>query len=164
MRRNKQLFTIRKGFIVIRRGALTRSDILVQVRQLRIEDSGLDAVQPTVHAYLVVMVAYVAAVVGDRPHTLRQRIVVGEDRAAVAVATQVLRGEERRAADVAYRTGLLRLAVGEGELCADSLAGVLHHVDMLLAREFHQRLHVGALTEQVHRHDGFRTRRDGATD
>ena len=61
------------------------------------------------------------------------------------------------------RACLFGLAVGERVLCTDSLTGIFDHEQVMLFGKRHERFHVRALTEQVHRHNRFRARRDSTT-
>ena len=58
-------------------------------------------------------------------------------------------------------TCLLGLAVSERIFRADSLTSVFYDIEMMLFGKSHDSLHVGALAEQVYRHDGFGTGCDG---
>jgi hypothetical protein len=87
---------------------------------------------------------------------LRQRIVAGEDRTAVAVAAQRLAGEEAGAAEAAEVAAPAALVAG-----AEALRRVLDHRDVAVAcGDGVDLVHVGHLAVQAHRHDGPRARRD----
>ena len=101
------------------------------------------------------------SVVGDSTHASCQIVVVGEDSTAVSVAAEVLRGEETGTTDMTDGTCLLGLTVSEGVFRSDSLTCVLYDKEVMLFGESHDSLHVGALAEQVYRHDGFGTGCDG---
>jgi hypothetical protein len=53
------------------------------------------------------VVAHLAAVVAHPAELLRQFIIIGEERPAIAIATQVLAGEEAGGTDVADGAALL---------------------------------------------------------
>ena len=85
-------------------------------------------------------------------HLLIEFFVVREDRTAIAVAAQRFCREEAGAADIPEGRGFL--AAGTDR--AEALAGVFDHRHAVLLRNGVDLFVVGCLTEQVHRHDGFR--------
>ena len=102
------------------------------------------------------VVTTVLTVYPDLAHRLGQCIVVGEERATVAVSAEWLRGKERRRPDERQRTrapAVLRRA--------EALRRVVDHGQPVAGRDRVDRCKVSALTIQRHRHDGPRTRRDG---
>ena len=119
---------IRKSLVIIRRGTLTGSDILIQVWQFSIQNSSLNTVQARVNAHKIVVITHKTAVISNGFHFLREFVVVGEDSAAVAVATKVLRGEETGAADVTHCSRLPFHASREGVFSTYGLARVLHYI------------------------------------
>ena len=80
---------------------------------------------------------------------------MSKDRPSVTEATQVLGGEKRGAADVTHGAGLMDRTVGESHLCAECLAGILHHEEMVGRSNTHNRLHIGTLAEEVDWQDDF---------
>jgi hypothetical protein len=93
-----------------------------------------------------VKILLLAAVHAQRRQTLGQRRVVGGQRAAVAVPPEVLAGEEAEAAYLPDTARSPPLVFG-----ADRLCGVLDDGDTALVGSLHDRVHVGAAAEQVHR-------------
>ena len=130
------------------------------MRQLGIQYSRLDTVQTAVDTDHVVMIANHHSMVGNCPHACCQLIIIREDSPAVSVTTEVLRGEERRATDMSDGTGLLGLAVSKRVFSADRLTCVFHYKQMMLVCQRHDGFHVGALSEEVYRHNSFGLRRD----
>ena len=106
------------------------------------------------------VIAAVLAVHANLAHHLRELIVVGEQRAAVAVAAERLRGKERRRADFATaRTNACPRTARRSSARASSITGSRCLRAMALMR-----VEVGALTVQRHRHDRLGARRDRALD
>ena len=106
------------------------------------------------------MITHLRTVIGNLRRAFSQRIVVGENSTTVTVAAQVLGGEETGATHITHTPGLGDVPVSETILRSDGLACVLYNAQMMLARYLQYRLHVGALTEQMNRHDSLRPRRD----
>src|SRR5690606_28383311 len=102
-----ELRDIRKCCVVRVGGTSACVAIFVQMPQLDVEYRRLYRIKPRVHADAFVIVTLGLAVVRDRTHFGGEFVVVREDRTAVAIAAEILRREERRAADAADRTGLL---------------------------------------------------------
>ena len=153
-----------KRLVIICCGCLTCSYVFVQMGQLSVQYRCLYAVQARVYAYAIMVVAHHHAVVGYRAHPSGQRIVIGEDCATIAVATQVLRGEETSATYVAHRRGLFLATIAERIYGADGLARIFHDIQVMFLGECHQGFHVGALTEEMNGHNSFGLRRDGFLD
>ena len=145
-------------------GVLAGGDVLVEMAQLHAEHGRLQRVKAGVDAHVVVVVFLGHAVVGHAADTGGQGVVVGEECASVAEAAQVLGREEGGAARIAHGAGLVHGAVGEGNLGAEGLAGVLDHVEVVLACDGQDAFHVGALAEQVHGQDGAGAGGDGRLD
>ena len=164
MTRDEQFVVVSERLIVVCRCFLTRCDILIQMGQFGIQHGGLNTIQTAVDTDHVVVIANHHAMVSDCPHPCIQCIVVGEYGTAVPVAAKVLGGEETGATDVTDRSCLFGLAIGEGVLCADGLTSILYYIQMMLLRQCHNRLHISALAEQMHRHDCFGLGGDSATD
>src|SRR6185437_6113891 len=78
---------------------LPQFDLVLEYLQLGQQDRRLQRVQPAVHADADVVVAAILAVARDLPYHHGKPVVVGEDRAAIAVAAQRLAGEETGAGD-----------------------------------------------------------------
>ena len=95
---------------------------------------------------------------------LRQVVVVGEERTAIAVAAQVLAGEEAGGTDVTDGAALLLRSIAEGVVATDRLAVVLDHEEVVLFGNGHDRFHVGGLAEEMHGHDRLGLRCDLALD
>ena len=145
-------------------GVPAGGDVLVEMAQLHAEHGRLQRIKAGVDAHVVVVVFLGHAVVGDAADTGGQGAVVGEECASVAEAAQVLGGEEGGAARIAHGAGLVHRAVGEGDLGAEGLAGVLDHIEVVLACDGQDAFHVGALAEQVHGQDGAGAGGDGRLD
>lgn len=76
-------------------------------------------------------------------------------RAPVAVTTQVLGGKEGGATDIPHGAGFGLASVGVEVGCSDGLGGVLDDIEVVFAGQLQQRVHGGALPEEMHRDYGF---------
>ena len=81
-------------------------------------------------------------------------LVVGRDGSRFAAGAQVLAGIEAERRGCAQRPGLApALLLAREVLGAVRLAGILDDQQVVLAGEIQDRIHVGHLPVQVHRHD-----------
>ena len=97
--------------------------------------------------------------VGNHPDPKGQLIVIGHQSASVPVTTQVLRREKGRASDVSHRSRFFYASLSsETILGTDSLRIVLHYPQTVFLSQCQNRAHIATLTEQMHRHNGFRPR------
>lgn len=96
----------------------------------------------------------VAAPIAKRLHRLREMIVVGEDRAALA-HSNVMRRIKRERADVAEGSDML--AVDSG---AQRVAAVFDKPQIVTRAERLDRAHVEGIAERMGDHDRLRSRRD----
>ena len=136
-----------KPCVVARRDPLTRVDLGIEDRQLDHQDGRLEGVEAAVEADADdVVLALALAVLADRAPARRQRRVVGEERAAVAVAAE--------------RLGRVEAGRGDRRQCADgpaaarapeTLGRVVDQQHPPLRRERRERLVVRRLAEQVRR-------------
>ena len=136
-------------------GLLARCQLVVEYIQLGQQDRGLDGVESAVDADADVVIAAVLSVIAELQHLVGEVVVVGEERSAVAVATEGLRREETGAADRAQVAGLAAF-VGSSE----ALGGVFDYSEPVLGCDGIDRVHVCALAVETDRHDGLCTRRD----
>ncbi len=88
-------------------------------------------------------------------HALRPLGVAGDDHAGVAVGAEVLGRIEAETAHTAETAGALALVLG-----AERLGSVLDEDQVVALGDVPERLHVGALAEQVDDEDGAGARRD----
>src|SRR5262245_61525934 len=86
-------------------------------------------------------------------------VVAGGHQTAFARAAQILRREEAEAADGAHRARALFAVFG-----ADGLRGVFDDWQAVAFGDRHDRLHLGALAEEMNGEDGLRAWRDRALD
>ena len=119
--------------------------------------------------------------VGNLSHPSRQVVIIGKDSPAVPVAAEVFAGEERGAADMAYRPSLfphplvgaavvvskqphlqLTRSLPQYIVGSQRLAGILYHVETVLFGNLHDGRHVGALPEKMRGHDDPRPLRNGS--
>ena len=124
---------------------------VVEVWQLDQQHRRLQLVEPEVAADHRVVVLRLHAVHAQLLQPRRQRLVVGRAQPAVAEGTQVLGREEREAADVAEAADPPAAPV----LGADRLRRVLDDPQPEARGQFRDRVHVGGLAVEVHRHDGL---------
>ncbi len=145
-------------------GTAARGVVIVQMRQLDVQDGGLQGVQTRIATDFIMPVTDFHAMVYDLPQLFGQTVVLREERAAVAVAAQVLGWEERRAADFAHRAGLATAAVRKNIVGANGLAGIFNYIQAVPVRDVENLPHRRALPEQMDGHDGFGARRNRAFD
>ena len=120
-------------------------------------DGALQGVHAAAHAHAGVHVALALAMYANFAHGLGQGIVVGEDGAAVAVATQWLTGEEAGTPDGAEVAALAAFVGG-----AEALGCVFNNGQVaVFGCNGVDGIHIGGLAVQTHRHDGFGTGGDG---
>ncbi len=86
-------------------------------------------------------------------HTLREGSVVRDAHPRIAEGTQILRREERQAADIPVAAGPIVIVI----LGADRLRCILDDAQPVAPRDVQQRQHVGDLTVQMHGHERFDT-------
>ena len=98
----------------------------------------------------------VAQLAHDAVHDPR---VIGDHRAAVAEAAQVLLDDEAGADRVAQLADLEAVAAR-----ADALRVIFDHQQLVLVRDLADGLHVRALPVEVHRHNRLGLGRDGRLD
>lgn len=96
------------------------------------------------------VVAAVLAVAGNLPHDFGQFVVVGEDGAAVAVATQGFAGEEAGARNGGQVAAFAAFVGG-----AKALRGVFDDGDAVFGGDGVDGVKIGALAVQADGHDGF---------
>ena len=128
--------------------------------QLDVEHRGLQLIDTEVAADERVVVLGLAAVHAQHVHALGERRIVGDAHAGIAEGAEVLGREERQAADVAEAAGAPLLRVRS----ADRLRGILDDLQPVAPRDLHERVHVGHLPVQVHRHEGAYARAARAVD
>ena len=124
--------------------------------QLDAQHRRLERVQPAVQPDRFVDVLRAAAVDPQHADPVGECLIVGDDHAAVPEPAEVLGGKEAEAPRLPERAGL---AVPPRR--PDRLRGVLDHRDFLPSCDLQNRLHLGTLAEQVHRHEGLGPRRNG---
>ena len=130
----------------------------IQVRQLHVEHRGLQLIDTEVAADERVVVLRFPAVHAQHGEPLGERRIVGDTRAGIAEGAEVLGREEGQAADIAETAGARAVRVRR----ADRLGGILDHLQGMGPGEWQQRLHVGQLAIEVHRHQRAHARVAGA--
>ena len=126
--------------------------VVLERLQLDQKNGCLNAVHARVHADADVVVA-VAALTVDviRVNELRPLIIVGEHRAAVAIAAHGFGGEERSGGNVTESAGLL-----VADAPTEALSTVFQHVQTVLISQFADGFEVSGETEQVDGNDDAR--------
>ena len=132
--RNFQPFVSREGCVVRGRHRLATGCKIPQMRQFHAQNGRLKRVQTGINPYGIVVVLDLLTVVGHLLQERRKVVVLGEQGAAVAKATQILGREKRRAADVPHRSGLGRVAVREGVGSPNGLGSIFHHKEVKALR------------------------------
>lgn len=113
-------------------------------------DRTLNGIHPATNADPGVDVTLALAVHPDLAACLGNRVVTGEDRAAVAVAAEGLAREETCAADVAQVAALAPLVFG-----TKALGSILDHDQVVAVGDRIDLVHVGRLPVKANRHDGL---------
>ena len=133
---------------------------LVEVRQLCVEDGGLDFVEAAVAAHVVEDVVARRAVVAQGAHHVGQFVVVGGHGSGISKGPEVLRGVEAVAGSMAEAAAFLaKLRILK---CAAMCLGVvLKEQEAVLLAEVTDAGGVGAAAIEVDNHDGTGLFRDG---
>lgn len=151
-------FSIERGIVgVANLDALL--NLPLETFQFGQHDRALNGVHPAANADTGVDVPLALSMNPDLAARLGNRVVAGEDRAAVTVAAERLAREETRASDVAQVATLASLVFG-----AKALGGVLDHDQLVAVGDRVDLVHVGRLAVEAHRHDGLGARGDGGLD
>jgi len=125
------------------------------MRQLGGEDRGLQTVEPAVDALDLVLMLHEPAMARQHRHLLGQLTVIGDDGAGIAHRPEVLAGIRTN------RWRQCRTCRSAGRHSAPDAPGRnLHHPELVLPRDRHDRVHVGRLPIKMHGNDADRTRRD----
>lgn len=139
--------------------AVAGLDLLGEARPFCEHDGGLERVEAAVHSDEVMEVAADAAVGADGAHFCREFVVVCEERAALAVASERLGGVEARAGDggdiAAFATVARR---------AEALGGIFDDSDAVPFCDGIDGVVVRHLTKEAHGEEGFGGRRDRSLD
>ena len=147
---------LRQSRIVCGGVAAARFVPLVEMTQLHVEHGGLNGVEPAVPSLDEMLVFLALSEIAQQPQPLCELGVVGDDRAAVAVGTEILAGIETETSDVTEAADAATVPAR-----AVRLTRIFDHVESVPARELPDRIHRHGLTVQMHRHDRFRARRHG---
>jgi len=128
---------------------LALGDVLVEAVELGEDDGALQGVHASTDPDAGVDIALALTVDADLAAGLGQGVVVGEDGAAVAVASQRLAGEETGATQSAQVATLLTLVFS-----AEDLGGIFDDRDVAVAgRDGVDGVHVRRLAIEADRHD-----------
>jgi hypothetical protein len=109
--------------------------------------AALQLVEPEITADNRVKIFRFAAMHAQHAHALGQFGIVRRAQTGIAERTEILTGKKREATDVADRADPHAFIFG-----ADGLGSVLDDLQSMLLGDCHQRLHVGGLAVEVHRH------------
>ena len=123
--------------------------------EFHLQNGSLQRVEARIQAHTRVAVLLRHAVIGQLSQLGSQLIILGEKRTAIAETTQIFGRKERGASHIADSASLAHGAVGEGNLRTDGLAGVFHHIQIVVSGHGHNTLHISTLAKQVHRQDNF---------
>jgi len=134
-------------------------ELPLEVRQFGKQNRRLQGVESPVHPEVRMVMALESAVGAYGAHRVCQRIVIGEQRAAVAVTPQRLRREEAGAPDQGH-AATPTPPLGR----AEALRAVLDHRQFVLCRNRIDSVVIGHLTEQTDGQDGLGPRCDGRFD
>ena len=154
-----ELLALRKVPLV-EAGELAEADRALDLRHAEVvADAAVDVELLALHLEEVELRAHVIAVVAHRTALPGEVVVVAADHAAFAARREVLGLAEREAADRADRARLLALV-----LAAEALRAVLNHVEIVLLRNLHDRIHVRDHAVEVDDDDRLRALRDALLD
>jgi len=102
--------------------------------------------------------------IGDAPYQCCKLVIVCKESSSVAVASQVLGGEEGGAAYSTHCTCFLHRAVAEAILSSRSLSDILDYIEPVAVCQINYRFHVSTLAEEMYRHNCFCAWRNGFLD
>src|SRR4051812_25788853 len=108
----------------------------------------MNRIEAEVAADDLVVVFRMRAMPAQKADLVGKGTILRDDRAAVAEAAEVLRRENRITADRAHRPGAAALVFR-----ADRLGGVFDDGQLMLVSNIKNRVHLGTLPKQMHRHD-----------
>ena len=128
-------------------------DLFLKNLHLSQQNGGLDAVQTRVHAQHQVFIPFGAAVIAQHDELFVQRLVIGKERAAFAVAAQGLGRIETGAADQGGSAAVELFAVGCALFSAKALSRVLDHGQTMFGGDGVDLFHVRHLTVKADRDD-----------
>ena len=90
--------------------------------------------------------------IAEQPYAISQLRVVGGHHSTVAKGPQILRWIKTESTKMPNRSGASSVI-----LRADSLRRILDNIEFMTIGDLHDRIHLGNLSVQVHRHDGPRS-------
>ena len=135
---------------------LAEADRRLDLRHAEVvADAAVDVELLALHLQEVELRLDVIAVVAHRTDLPREIVVVAAHHAALAARREVLGLAEREAADRADRARLLPLVH-----TAEALRTILNHVELVLLRDLHDRIHVGDHAVEMDDDDRLRALRD----
>ena len=123
------------------------------MRQLDLQNGGLDRIEPEIAAHDMMKIARLHPVLTINAEAPGQLFVIGHDGAGVAGCAQILRGIKAEIAGCAHRSGLPRATFLRRVFGSDRLGRILDHGERISGRDFVDRIHFAAQTEEMHRHD-----------
>src|SRR5687767_3440032 len=85
--RDSELWVTGKCLVVMISCLAAGRNVFIEIWQFYIQYSGLQGIEPAVAANAVVVIAFGLTVVGDHFQRYGQFIIIGEDSAAIAIAT-----------------------------------------------------------------------------
>jgi len=135
--------------------ALPRGVVCGELPELHREEGGLEGVDAEVTPDVAVVVFRMRAVDAEDGRLFGEGVVIGDQHPGVAEAPEVLRGEKAVGAECA-EGARLSPAMGGSE----RLRGILDDGEPVFFRQGQDAVHVGGLSEKVHRDDGPGARRD----
>src|ERR1700691_1540974 len=105
--------------------------------QFRAQDRGLDRIEPGVVAANLMRVVRQAAVIAEARYAMRNLVVIGRDRAAIAPCAEIFTGIKAEASSVAERSRHFH-PVSRADASAMGLARILDQFEVELGRNFFQ--------------------------
>ena len=136
-----------------------RLNPMLQTRELHPQDGGLQRGQTIVVAFHARAIALLLAPTSQQSGFARILRIIGGQHAAFARRTEVLGGIKTEAADVTDTAGAPTLVFG-----AMGLRGVFDDHQLVTSRDLENRIHVGALTIEMHQQNSARALGNGGFD
>jgi hypothetical protein len=123
---------------------------LGKILQLNAKNRTLDSIHPRIPTDHFMNVFFALTVIAECLDFGPELIIVGDHGAGFSVCAQVFSRVETKATEISDGTGLASFVLG-----AVCLRSVLDHKQAIFAGDVEDWIHVGHLSEQVHRHNSL---------
>src|SRR6266403_1691809 len=122
------------------------------MRELNIENRGLDFIEAKITAEEMMMITRFHSMLPADAKSFRQFIVAAHDQAGISRCAKILGWIKAEKPALAHGSGLLNLRI-ELVFGADCLRGIFDYIQLILLGNAMQRIHVTAQTEKMDRHN-----------